>query len=107
MKPRRYEVATNNYDIGDCLVKRRYDGLIYEDWLSEKLKDGSWSSFMVEEINPHKDAAIHKMVEALKLRCMHDDDCADSTEKFQSHEMCECGAIVVKKALEAWRQANE
>lgn len=38
-------------------------------------------------------------VNALNLRQMHDEDCFDSTEEFKPHEMCECGASVVKQVL--------
>lgn len=40
------------------------------------------------------------LAHALSLRKMHDDDCMDATEKFQPHEMCECGASVAQQLLE-------
>jgi redox-regulated HSP33 family molecular chaperone len=43
--------------------------------------------------------ALEIAVEALRYRTQHDEDCMDSTEKFEVHEMCECGASVVKQAL--------
>lgn len=49
----------------------------------------------IKEILP----LLAEMAEALELRRMHDDDCADATEKFKPTEMCECGASVVKEAL--------
>lgn len=47
---------------------------------------------------------IRNLVEALKLRRMHDDDCADATDKFKPHEICECGASAAKDALTAFEK---
>lgn len=44
-------------------------------------------------------AALIECADTLPLRKMHDDDCMDATQKFKPHEMCECGASVVKQAL--------
>lgn len=50
------------------------------------------------------DPTVRALVEALELRKMHDDDCADATEKFKPHEMCECGASTAREALAAWKE---
>lgn len=71
-KPREYEVAVNNYDRGECLVKRSYDGLIYEDWLKQCLEKGSWSSFKVIEKSAYDEllADAEKLVEVIALAKM-------------------------------------
>lgn len=53
------------------------------------------------------DRALRECVHALTLRTYHDDDCLDATEKFKTHEMCECGASVVNEALTELRRVLE
>lgn len=45
---------------------------------------------------------VRAMRDALQLRRMHDADCADATEQFEPHEMCECGASVIADVLAAF-----
>lgn len=53
------------------------------------------------------DALWPEVIEALKLRQMHDDDCFDATEHFKPDEMCECGATVVQAVLTKLKKACE
>ncbi len=53
------------------------------------------------------DQALVTCVHALRFRNMHDDDCADASEKFGCDEMCECGASFVNQALEQLAKALE
>ena len=42
------------------------------------------------------------LANALRLRTLHDEDCADQNEEFEENESCECGAVVAQRAVEAF-----